>query len=96
MMPSKVRQMLPMLLQRLFAYASIPAVSLPFGSYLGYGGYYESMRAGYTPAEARQLLHASALPPGRVGLASTWFVPILTIASGADPSQQRRSTSDAV
>lgn len=67
--------------QRLFAYASIPAVSLAFGSYWGYGGYYESLRAGYTCAEARSLLARSALPPGDVGRNSTWFVPILTISS---------------
>ncbi len=85
----------PTLFQRLFAYSSIPVVSLAFGSYLGYGGYYESLRAGYTRAEARDLLHASALPPGRVDLDLTGFVPILTIASGADPSQQRRSDSEA-
>jgi ubiquinone/menaquinone biosynthesis C-methylase UbiE len=77
----------PNLFQRLFAYASIPVVSLAFGSYLGYGGYYESMRAGYTRAEARDLLRASALPPGRVGLDSTGFVPILTIASGPAPAR---------
>ena len=69
------------LLQRLFAYASIPVVSLPYGSYRAYGGYYESVRAGYTQAEARELLARSALPPGRVYVESTWFVPILTIAS---------------
>ncbi len=67
--------------QRLAAYASIPALSLPFGSYCGHGGYYESVRAGYTPAEAQVLLERSALPPGQVGLDSTWFVPILTITS---------------
>jgi ubiquinone/menaquinone biosynthesis C-methylase UbiE len=78
----------PSLFQRLFAYASIPAVSLAFGSYLGYGGYYESMRAGYTRAEARDLLRASALPPGTVGLDSTRFVPILTIASGPEPAKR--------
>jgi len=71
----------PNLVQRLFAYASIPAVSLAFGSYRGYGGYYESMRAGYTRVEAQDLLARSALPPGEVGLDSTWFVPIVTIAS---------------
>lgn len=71
----------PNLLQRLLAYASIPAISLAFGSYRGYGGYYESLRAGYTRAEARDLLAHSALPPGQVGLDSTWFVPIVTIAS---------------
>ncbi len=68
-------------LQRLFAYGSIPVVSLAFGSYRGYGGYYESVRAGYTRDEARALLERSALPPGEVGLDSTWFLPILTIAS---------------
>jgi ubiquinone/menaquinone biosynthesis C-methylase UbiE len=67
--------------QRLFAYASIPAVSLAFGSYRGYGGYYESVRAGYTRYEAQMLLEHSALPPGEVGLDSTWFVPIVTISS---------------
>jgi ubiquinone/menaquinone biosynthesis C-methylase UbiE len=65
--------------QRIFAYASIPAVSLPFGSYWGYGGYYESVRAGYTRDEAQALLDQSALPRGQVRLESTWFVPILTI-----------------
>jgi hypothetical protein len=54
---------------------------LAFGSYRGYGGYYESVRAGYTRDEARALLERSALPPGEVGLDSTWFLPILTIAS---------------
>jgi ubiquinone/menaquinone biosynthesis C-methylase UbiE len=68
---------------RFFAYASIPVVSLPFGSYLGYGGYYESVRAGYTRAEARALLERSGLPPGEVGRSTTWFVPILTISSKA-------------
>ena len=67
--------------QRLFAYASIPVVSLPFGSYWGYGGYYESVRAGYTRGEIQALLQRSALPPGEVGLDSTWFMPILTLAS---------------
>jgi hypothetical protein len=67
--------------QRFFAYASIPAASLPFGSYLGYGGYYESVRAGYTRLEADALLEQSALAPGKVALNSTWFVPILTISS---------------
>ena len=67
--------------QRLVAYASIPAFSLPYGSYWGYGGYYESVRAGYTPDEAQALLERSALPPGQVTLDSTWFVPILTISS---------------
>ncbi len=67
--------------QRLVAYASIPALSLPFGSYWGYGGYYESVRAGYTPEEAQALMERSALPQGRVALDSTWFVPILTITS---------------
>ena len=68
-------------LQRTFAYASIPVVSLLFGSYWGYGGYYESVRAGYTCAEAKALLDQSALPRGEVRLESTWFVPILTMAS---------------
>ena len=67
--------------QRLFAYGSIPFVSLAFGSYRGYGGYYESVRAGYTRDEARAMLDSSDLPPGEVGLDSTWFLPILTIAS---------------
>ena len=62
--------------QRIFAYASIPAISLPFGSYWGYGGYYESVRAGYTREEAQALLDQSALPRGQVRLESTWFVPI--------------------
>ena len=72
----------PNLAQRLFAYASIPAISLPFGSYLGYGGYYESVRAGYTLTEAEALLAQSDLPAGTVSLRSTWFVPILVMASG--------------
>lgn len=72
----------PNLAQRLFAYASIPAISLPFGSYLGYGGYYESVRAGYTLVEAERLLAQSDLPAGNVSLRSTWFVPILVMASG--------------
>jgi ubiquinone/menaquinone biosynthesis C-methylase UbiE len=69
------------LLQRLFAYASIPAVSLPLGSYWRCGGYYESVRAGYTRDEARQLLEESNLPPGEIAFDSTWFVPILSIRS---------------
>jgi ubiquinone/menaquinone biosynthesis C-methylase UbiE len=69
------------LFQRLFAYASVPVASLPFGSYLGYGGYYESVRAGYTQDEASDLVARSALPPGHVSVDSTWFVPILTIAA---------------
>jgi ubiquinone/menaquinone biosynthesis C-methylase UbiE len=73
----------PNLIQRLFAYASIPVISLPFGSYRGYGGYYESMRASYTRQEAQHLLERSALPPGEVRLDSTWLVPVLTIASRA-------------
>jgi ubiquinone/menaquinone biosynthesis C-methylase UbiE len=68
-------------LQRSLAYASIPAISLAFGSYLGYGGYYESVRASYTRDEILALLARSALPPGEVKLDSTWLVPILTIAS---------------
>jgi len=67
--------------QRLFAYASIPALSLLFGSYWGYGGYYESIRAGYTRDDAQRLLEQSALPPGTAALDSTWFVPVLTITS---------------
>lgn len=67
--------------KRIFAYASIPAVSLPFGSYWGYGGYYESVRAGYTHDEAQALLDQSALPRGQVRLDSTWFVPIWSAAS---------------
>lgn len=67
--------------QRLFAYASIPAISLPLGSYAGYGGYYESVRAGYTRQEAQALLAQSDLPAGEVRLESTWFVPIVIIAS---------------
>ncbi len=69
------------LMQRLFAYASIPAISLPFGSYRGYGGYYESVRASYTRAEAEALLAESALPPGQVALDSSGLVPVLSIAS---------------
>lgn len=70
------------LLQRMVAYASIPAISLPFGSYWGYGGYYESVRAGYTQREAKDLLEQSNLPPGAVKLDSTWFVPVVVLASG--------------
>ena len=69
------------LFQRLFAYASIPAVSLPLGSYWRYGGYYESVRAGYTRDEARRLLEQSNLPPGEITIDSTWFVPMLSIKS---------------
>jgi ubiquinone/menaquinone biosynthesis C-methylase UbiE len=76
------------LFHRIFAYASIPAASLPFGSYLGYGGYYESVRAGYTRAEARALLQGSVLPPGSVALGSTRFMPILTIASKGAGSRE--------
>jgi ubiquinone/menaquinone biosynthesis C-methylase UbiE len=76
--------------QRLFAYGSVPFASLPFGSYWGYGGYYESIRAGYTRQEARTLLERSDLPPGQVELDSTWFVAVVTIASrdrrDAEPS----------
>ncbi len=68
-------------LQRLFAYASIPVVSLPFGSYRGYGGYYESVRAGYSRAELREMVGRSALPAGEVRLDSTWLVPIVSVAS---------------
>lgn len=73
----------PNVIQRLFAYASIPVISLPFGSYWGYGGYYESVRASYTRHEAQELLERSALPPGEVGLDATWLVPLLTITSRA-------------
>lgn len=69
------------LFQRFFAYGSVPFASLPFGSYWGYGGYYESIRAGYTRDEARILLDRSDLPHGNVELDSTWFVPVVTIAS---------------
>jgi ubiquinone/menaquinone biosynthesis C-methylase UbiE len=69
------------LLQQLFAYGSIPAVSLLFGSYGGYGGYYESVRAGYTRDEAQALLARSKLSRGEVRLESTWLMPIVTIAS---------------
>jgi SAM-dependent methyltransferase len=80
----------PDLLQRSFAYASIPAISLPFGSYLGYGGYYESLRASYTRDEIQALLARSALPPGEVRLDSTWFVPVVTITSKAlSPTEER-------
>ncbi|MFC2046480.1 class I SAM-dependent methyltransferase, partial [Chloroflexota bacterium] len=65
----------PNLYQRVFAYGSIPVISLLFGSYLGYGGYYESVRAGYTRDEARALLEGSALPSGDVQLKSTFFMP---------------------
>jgi len=68
-------------LQRTFAYASIPVLSLAFGSYRGSGGYYESVRAGHSRAELRALLSRSSLPPGDVGLDSTRFVPIVTLAS---------------
>jgi ubiquinone/menaquinone biosynthesis C-methylase UbiE len=71
--------------QRLFAYSSIPAISLAFGSYQGYGGYYESIRAGYTRDEAHKLLARSNLPPGEVRLDSVWLMPLLTIASGPRP-----------
>jgi ubiquinone/menaquinone biosynthesis C-methylase UbiE len=69
------------LVQRMFAYASIPAISLPFGSYRGYGGYYESVRAAYTRAEAERLLAESALPQGQVTQDGTCLVPVLSIAS---------------
>jgi ubiquinone/menaquinone biosynthesis C-methylase UbiE len=69
------------LLQRLVSYASIPVLSVPLGSYRRYGGYHESVRAGYTVDEARELLQHSDLPDGEVGLISTWFVPMLAISS---------------
>jgi ubiquinone/menaquinone biosynthesis C-methylase UbiE len=84
----------PNLAQRLFAYASIPAISLPFGSYLGYGGYYESVRAGHTLAEAENLLARSSLPPGLVSPRSTWFVPILTIRS-QNPSEKAQGNGSS-
>jgi hypothetical protein len=68
-------------LQRAFAYASIPVISLPYGSYRGYGGYYESVRSAYTCNEAQDLLQRSNLPPGEVTVDSTWFIPILALAS---------------
>ena len=71
----------PKLFQRLFAWGSIPFVSLPLGSYLGYGGYYESLRAGYTRTEARGLLEQSTLPSGRVEANLAKWIPTLTIAS---------------
>jgi ubiquinone/menaquinone biosynthesis C-methylase UbiE len=75
----------PNIFQRLFAYSSVPAVSLAFGSYRGYGGYYESLRAGYTLEEAQDLLAHSNLPPGEVRLDSTPLLPLLTIASKSSP-----------
>jgi hypothetical protein len=69
------------LFQRLFAYTSIPAISLPLGSYWRYGGYYESVRAGYTRDEARQLLEQSNLPAGEITIEPTCFVPVLSIRS---------------
>ncbi len=69
------------LAQRLFAYGSIPFVSLPLGSYWGYGGYYESLRAGYTRAEARELLEKSVLPAGRIGADLTRWMPTVVIVS---------------
>jgi len=68
-------------LQRLFAYASIPVVSLPFGSYRGYGGYYESVRAGYSREELCEMVGRSALPAGVVRLEPTWLVPIVSVSS---------------
>jgi ubiquinone/menaquinone biosynthesis C-methylase UbiE len=67
--------------QRFFAWGSIPFVSLPLGRYLGYGGYYESMRASYTRDEARILLARSALAPGEVETDLASWIPTLTIAS---------------
>jgi ubiquinone/menaquinone biosynthesis C-methylase UbiE len=68
-------------LQRAVAYSSIPVISLLFGSYWGYGGYYESIRAGYTREEAHELLQRSNLPPGEVRLDSTRLVAVLTMRS---------------
>jgi ubiquinone/menaquinone biosynthesis C-methylase UbiE len=67
------------LFQRLFAWGSIPFVSLPFGSYRGNGGYHESLRAGYTRREARELLEGSALPPGKVTREPSLCMPILVM-----------------
>jgi ubiquinone/menaquinone biosynthesis C-methylase UbiE len=69
------------LIQRLFAWSSIPFVSLPLGTCLGYGGYYESLRAGYTRDEARDLLAQSALPSGKVEADLTWWIPTLRLVS---------------
>ncbi len=80
-------------LQRLVAYVSIPALSLPFGSYRGYGGYYESVRAGHTRDEAQDLVDQSALPSGQVTMASTCLVPILVISS--DLATRRPAGHDA-
>jgi len=77
------------LAQRLFAYASIPVVSLPFGSYGGYGGYYESVRAGYSRAELREMVSQSDLPAGEVRLDSAWLVPIVSVASEREKERGR-------
>jgi ubiquinone/menaquinone biosynthesis C-methylase UbiE len=69
--------------QRIFAYLSIPVVSLPFGSYLGYGGYYESVRAGLSREEALTLLGKSSLPAGDVTINSTSLLPMMTLAPAA-------------
>lgn len=69
------------LFQRFFAWGSIPFLSLPLGSYRGYGGYFESLRAGYTRAEAREFLERSALPAGRVDANLSNWIPTLSIAS---------------
>ena len=74
------------LFQRLFAYASIPVLSLPFGSYGGYGGYYESVRAGYSRAELREMARLSGLPPGDVRLDAAWLVPIVRVSSKGAPN----------
>lgn len=84
----------PNLLQRMIAYASIPAISLPFGSYRGYGGYYESVRAAYTRDEAQDLIEKSALPAGVVETDSTPFVPVLVMAS--QPWTQRLAGDYAI
>jgi ubiquinone/menaquinone biosynthesis C-methylase UbiE len=68
-------------LQRLFAYSTIPVLSVPFGSYRGYGGYYESVRAAHSRAELSAISSRSTLPPGVVALDSTWFAPVVTLAS---------------
>lgn len=89
-------------LQRLFAYASIPVLSLPFGSYYGYGGYWESVRAGYSRAELHEMARLSDLPPGDVRLGSAWLVPIVSIASKGErnlppvPDGEKRSDQERV
>jgi ubiquinone/menaquinone biosynthesis C-methylase UbiE len=78
--------------QRLFAYATIPTLSLAFGSYRGYGGYYESVRAAFSRDEATQLLARSDLPPGQVWLDSTWLVPVLVMSSPGSSAISKRQS----